>query len=139
MKKGVLLNSEISAVISRLGHTDQITIGDIGLPIPSSAQRIDLALTQGIPSFISVLNVVTQEMQVEAAFLAEEIIIYNPLIYKLILTQIKELEEQQGNSIIMKYISHNILKEKMKYSRAMIRTGENSPYANIILCAGVTF
>ncbi|EQB99833.1 D-ribose pyranase [Photorhabdus temperata subsp. temperata M1021] len=78
-------------------------------------------------------------MQVEAAFLAEEIIIYNPLIHKLILSQIKELEEQQGNSIIVEYISHNILKEKMKYSRAMIRTGENSPYANIILCAGVTF
>ncbi len=45
MKKGVLLNSEISAVISQLGHADQITIGDAGLPIPSLAQRIDLALT----------------------------------------------------------------------------------------------
>ncbi|KAA1178421.1 D-ribose pyranase [Photorhabdus heterorhabditis] len=139
MKKGVLLNSEISAVISRLGHTDQITIGDAGLPIPSSAQRIDLALTQGIPCFISVLKVVTQEMQVEAAFLAEEIISHNPLIHQLILDQIKELEKQQGNSITIEYISHNTLKEKMEHSRAVIRTGENSPYANIILCAGVTF
>ncbi|AWK40070.1 D-ribose pyranase [Photorhabdus laumondii subsp. laumondii] len=139
MKKGVLLNSEISAVISQLGHTDQITIGDAGLPIPSLAQRIDLALTQGIPSFISVLNVVTQEMQIEAAFLAEEIIGHNPLIHQLILTQIKELEKQQGNSITVDYISHNVLKEKTKHSRAVIRTGEHSPYANIILGAGVTF
>ncbi|MCC8375815.1 MULTISPECIES: D-ribose pyranase [Photorhabdus] len=139
MKKGVLLNSEISAVISQLGHTDQITIGDAGLPIPSLAQRIDLALTQGIPSFISVLNVVTQEMQIEAAFLAEEIIDHNPLIHQLILTQIKELEKQQGNSITVDYISHNMLKEKTKHSRAVIRTGEHSPYANIIFCAGVTF
>ncbi|OCQ54529.1 D-ribose pyranase [Photorhabdus australis subsp. thailandensis] len=139
MKKGVLLNSEISAVISRLGHTDQITIGDAGLPIPSSAQRIDLALTQGIPCFISVLKVVTHEMQVEAAFLAKEIISHNPLIHQLILAQIKELEKQQGNSITIEYISHNTLKEKTEHSRAMIRTGENSPYANIILCAGVTF
>ncbi len=115
-KKGVLLYSEISAVISRLGQSDQITIGDIGLPIPSSAQQIDLALTQGIPSFISVLNVVTQEMQVEATFLAEGIIIYNPLIHQLILAQIKELEKQQGNSIIVEYISHNMLKEKTKHS-----------------------
>ncbi|KMW71815.1 D-ribose pyranase [Photorhabdus luminescens subsp. luminescens] len=139
MKKGVLLNSEISAVISQLGHTDQITIGDAGLPIPSLAQRIDLALTQGIPSLISVFNVVTQEMQIEAAFLAEEIIDHNPLIHQLILTQIKELEKQQGNSITVDYISHNMLKEKTKHSRAVIRTGEHSPYANIILCAGVTF
>lgn len=48
MKKGVLLNSSISSVIARLGHTDKITIADAGLPIPSSVERIDLALTQGI-------------------------------------------------------------------------------------------
>ncbi|KLU14729.1 hypothetical protein AFK69_04310 [Xenorhabdus sp. GDc328] len=35
MKKGVLLHSDISAVISRLGHTDPIAISDAGLPIPS--------------------------------------------------------------------------------------------------------
>ncbi|HBH65405.1 MAG TPA: D-ribose pyranase, partial [Erwinia persicina] len=28
MKKGTLLNSAISSVISRLGHTDSIVIGD---------------------------------------------------------------------------------------------------------------
>ncbi|PHM30632.1 hypothetical protein XIS1_1160004 [Xenorhabdus innexi] len=70
MKKGALLSSDISAVISRLGHTDQIVISDAGLPIPSSTQRIDLALTQGIPDLLSVLEVVVQELQVEAAILA---------------------------------------------------------------------
>ncbi|MBD2809749.1 D-ribose pyranase [Xenorhabdus sp. Vera] len=63
MKKGVLLNSDISAVTSRLGHTDQITISDAGLPIPSSTQRINLALTQGIPDLLSVFDVVVQEIQ----------------------------------------------------------------------------
>ena len=33
MKKGKLLNSEISSVISQMGHTDSLTIGDCGLPI----------------------------------------------------------------------------------------------------------
>lgn len=72
MKKGTLLNSEISYLISRLGHTDAIVVGDAGLPIPDSTQRIDLALTHGVPSFLQVVGVITQEMQVEKAVIAQE-------------------------------------------------------------------
>ena len=73
MKKGTLLNSAISSVISRLGHTDSIVIGDAGLPIPQGPQRIDLAVTHGIPTFLQVAHAVTHEMQVESAIIAEEI------------------------------------------------------------------
>lgn len=73
MKKGTVLNSDISSVISRLGHTDTLVVCDAGLPIPKSTTRIDMALTQGVPSFMQVLGVVTNEMQVEAAIIAEEI------------------------------------------------------------------
>ncbi len=45
MKKGTVLNSEISSVISRLGHTDTLVVCDAGLPIPNSTARIDMALT----------------------------------------------------------------------------------------------
>ncbi|KMJ43911.1 D-ribose pyranase [Xenorhabdus khoisanae] len=139
MKKGVLLHSDISAVISRLGHTDQIVISDAGLPIPSSTQRIDLALTQGTPDLLSVFDVVVQEVQVEAVILAAEIIEHNPQIHEQIIKRIADLEIQQGNAIAIKYVSHSILKEKTEKSKAIIRTGECSPYANILLCSGVTF
>jgi len=49
MKKGTVLNSEISSVISRLGHTDTLVVCDAGLPVPRSTTRIDMALTQGVP------------------------------------------------------------------------------------------
>ena len=78
MKKGTVLNSDISSVISRLGHTDTLVVCDAGLPIPKSTTRIDMALTQGVPSFMQVLGVVTNEMQVEAAIIAEEIKHHNP-------------------------------------------------------------
>ena len=52
----------MSAVIARLGHTDQLTLCDAGLPIPAETQRIDLALTQGVPTFLQVFAAVTQEM-----------------------------------------------------------------------------
>lgn len=91
MKKGVLLNSDVSAVIARLGHTDQLTLCDAGLPIPAATQRIDLALTQGVPTFMQVFAAVTQEMQVESAILAEEIVKQNPSLHEALLAELTAL------------------------------------------------
>ncbi|MBG2914287.1 MULTISPECIES: D-ribose pyranase [Proteus] len=139
MKKGVLLNSPISSVISRLGHTDKITIADAGLPIPSSVERIDLALTQGIPDFMSVLQTITHEMQVEAVMLAEEIKTINPSLFNEILSYLYLLEQEQKKSIQIMYVSHEGLKKQLTENKAVIRTGECTPYANIVLFSGVTF
>lgn len=139
MKKGVLLNSPISSVISRLGHTDRITIADAGLPIPSSVERIDLALTQGIPDFMSVLQTITHEMQVEAVMLAEEIKTINPSLFNEILSYLYLLEQEQKKSIQIMYVSHEAFKKQLTENKAVIRTGECTPYANIVLFSGVTF
>ena len=61
MKKIGCLNSELSYVISKLGHFDTLTIGDCGLPVPKGVQRIDLAVTYGVPSFDDVFKVVDAE------------------------------------------------------------------------------
>lgn len=139
MKKGTLLNSEISSVVSRLGHTDSLVIGDAGLPVPQGPQRIDLALTQGIPGFLQVTKVVTEEMQVESAVLAEEIKQHNPQLHQELLALLESLQQHQGNIISIRYISHEQFKQQTQRSQAVIRSGECSPYANIILNAGVTF
>lgn len=139
MKKLPLLHSEISYVIAKLGHTDQLVIADAGLPIPATTQRIDLALTAGVPTFLQVFKSVTQEMQIERAILAEEIIQQNPQLHEALLQQLKQLEQHQANTIALEYISHETFKIQTEKSRAVIRTGECSPYANVILCAGVTF
>ncbi|MEQ5186525.1 D-ribose pyranase [Providencia alcalifaciens] len=139
MKKGVLLNSPISSVISRLGHTDKITIADAGLPIPSSVERIDIALTQGIPDFMSVLQTITHEMQVEAVMLAEEIKTINPSLINEILSFLYLLDQEQKKSIQIMYVSHEAFKKQLTENKAVIRTGECTPYANIVLFSGVTF
>ncbi len=139
MKKGVLLNANIVSVIAKMGHTDHITLADAGLPIPQGPERIDLAITQGLPSFMPVLSVVTQEMQVEKAILAGEITTMNPQMEKVILAHLHELEQAQGNRIEIVYCSHESLKQMTHNSKAVIRTGECSPFANVILCSGVTF
>jgi D-ribose pyranase len=139
MKKGTLLNADISAVISRLGHTDSLTIGDAGLPIPAGPQRIDLAVTHGIPSFLQVAQAVTHEMQVESAVIADEIRSHNAALHVELVALLKALEKQQGNVITIDYVPHEQFKTLTQRSQAVVRSGECTPYANIILTAGVTF
>ncbi|XTZ38460.1 D-ribose pyranase [Salmonella enterica] len=139
MKKGMVLNADISAVISRLGHTDSLVVCDAGLPVPRNTQRIDMALTQGVPTFIQVLEVVTTEMQVEAAILATEIKQHNPQLHETLLKHIEQLQQHQGNTIEVRYVTHQQFKQLTADSHAVIRSGECSPFANIILCAGVNF
>lgn len=139
MKKGALLNADVSHIVAQLGHTDQLVICDAGLPIPATTQRVDLALTQGIPTFLQVVDAVTQEMQVESVILAEEMIGQNPQLHEALLAHLAQLESRQGSPITRHYVSHQAFKVQTADSRAIIRSGECSPYANIILCSGVTF
>ena len=139
MKKGRLLNAELSYVIARLGHTDTLTIADAGLPIPAGPQRIDLALTPGTPDFMQVVKAVTLEMQVESALIAEEIKQHNPQLHSELLAVLEALQQHQGNKIAVRYTSHEQFKQQTQRSQAVIRSVECSPFANVILSAGVTF
>ena len=139
MYKSRLFNSEIIQILSKMGHTDQIAIGDAGLPIPENVKRIDLALTFGLPSFLQVFESVSESMQIEKVILAEEIFEHNPEIHKKILEQIQQVEKFQKNKIDITYITHEMLKIQTNKCKAVIRTGECSPYANIILQSGVIF
>ncbi len=133
MKKEGILNSDISRVLSYMGHTDLICIGDCGLPIPDDVERIDLALEFGVPTFMKTLEVVAKDMKVEKIILATEIKEQN----KKVLGEIEELFK--GQNIEVEYVSHTELKEKTKNCKAVIRTGETTPYANVILQSGCIF
>ena len=139
MKKGSLLNSEISYVISKLGHGDSIAVGDSGLPIPDSSRRIDLAVTKGIPGFLQVLDAVLSEQRIEEVVLAHEIKEANPEIYQGILARIQDVENREGHQVKVTEVSHEVFKAMTKESKAVIRTGECTPYANILLKSGVVF
>ncbi len=110
---------------------DTLVIADAGLPIPTETQRIDLALTKGIPSFLETLQAVLSEMKVERAIVAEEMLSVSPHIYQAV-------KEALGD-VPIETVSHTMFKEQTRSARAVIRTGEFTPYANVILVAGVVF
>ena len=131
MKKNGILNPQLNRVISEMGHRDMLIIADAGLPIPKEVERVDLTLKNGIPSFTEVLRAVLSELEVEEAYVAKEIKEKNPQTLNLVSSLIGIGE--------VKFITHEELKKLSKQARAIVRTGECSPYANIILISGVTF
>lgn len=129
MKRTTLLHAELSHAIACLGHGDMLVIGDVGLPIPPGPRRIDLALTPGTPAVADVLQAVLSEMQVERALIASEAV-----------------ERAAGAlpgwctlPVAPEAVPHEEFKRLCREARVMVRTGECTPYANVILCAGVTF
>lgn len=135
MKRRGILNAEISRVLSYMGHTDQICIGDCGLPIPDEVERIDLALKFGVPTFMEVLREVGADMKVEKIVLAEEIKEMNPSVLK----EIEEYFAQTEVAPEVEFVTHTELKLRTNECKAVIRTGETTPYANIILQSGCIF
>ena len=137
MKRNGILNSEISRVLSYMGHTDRICIADCGLPIPEETERIDLALRFGQPSFMEVLREVGKDMKIEKIVLAEEIRSQNPEVMKQI--EIFFETNETGFKPEIEMVSHETLKKLLKDCKAVVRTGETTPYANIILQSGCIF
>jgi len=131
MKKTTLLQSDLSYVIATLGHLDTLVIADAGLPIPAETLRIDLALTKNVPGAVQTLKVVLEEMMVEKILLAEEVKDRNPQF----LADVQDLLPE----VPIEFVSHTELKTRTASARAVVRTGEFAPYANVILVSGVVF
>ncbi len=131
MKKIGLLNQPLSAVIAGMGHFDSLVIADAGLPIPLHTPRIDLAVSKNIPPFLDVLRAVLEEMQVEGAIIAEELAVRSPEMHQQLVGLLK--------TIPITAVPHTQFKVQSADARAIVRTGEFTPYANVILIAGVVF
>lgn len=131
MKKKGILNAQLSGYTAALGHMDTFMIGDAGMPVPKGVPIIDLALCGGVPTFIQTMDAVLEEAEVEFYTLAEEIVEKNPTL----LAYIKEKLPNVGSEMI----PHTELKKMSANVKFAIRTGEFTPYPNIILRAGVAF
>ena len=134
MKKTPLLNVALSRVVASLGHGDILMIVDAGMPVPAGVELIDLAVTHGVPDFVSVLNAVLAEMQVESHVLADEMREKQPPALAVLdtLNAANHLGERR-------LVSHEALKQLSRNARAVVRTGECQPYTNIALVSGVVF
>lgn len=102
-----------------------------GLPIADTTERIDIALTNNVPTFLETLKVILGEFQVESIILADEVKSASPELHREIIQLLADIP--------VTYVSHNEFKERADHTKACIRTGECTPYANIILNSASLF
>ena len=131
MKKAGILSQPISSLIASMGHTDSLVVCDAGLPIPPESQRIDLALRCGMPPFLEVLEVVLSELEVERAVVASQTKERSPLVYTAL--------EQMLPEGSIELVDHEELKRLSGQAKGIVRSGECTPFANVILYSGVVF
>ncbi|SPC39351.1 D-ribose pyranase [Latilactobacillus fuchuensis] len=131
MRKTRVINSQISNIISDMGHFDTMSIGDAGMPVPVDTKKIDVSIENGVPSFMQVLENVLSELEVQKVYLAKEMIDQNP-------EQLANVKALIGDTPI-EFIEHEQMKQDLSKAKAFVRTGEMTPYSNIILESGVVF
>ncbi len=129
MRRDGVWHPRLAQVIAALGHGDLLVVADPGLPVPPGVEAIDLVFTRGEPALVPVLRVVAAELVVEAAHLADE------LTDEKLLTAI----ERSLGQVPVHRASHETLKSMTARATAVVRTGEDTPYANVVLRAGVPF
>ncbi|MBB5337417.1 D-ribose pyranase [Pectinatus brassicae] len=131
MKKKGIINAQLAGYIAGLGHKDVFMVVDGGMPIPKGVPIVDLALCGGVPTFEQVMDAVLDEAVVEYYTLAEDIKEKNQTLLTYIESKLPDVEHE--------YIEHIELKKRSENVKFAIRTGEFTPYPNIILRAGVSF
>jgi D-ribose pyranase len=131
MKKSGVLNHRLADAIARTGHTQRLIIADAGLPVPPGVERIDLAVTPGLPGVVDVVRAIAAELQVEAIVVADELMQGN-----------HELANEFRAifpSADFSSVPHTTFKQLSQDAIAIVRTGECTPFANLMLISGVTF
>ena len=128
MKREGIINARLAGALAGLGHTDHVMVCDAGLPIPPGPEVVDLAFRYGVPSFEVVLSGLLEELVVEGATAAEEAE-RNPRSYELLTRSLPDLG----------FVPHEQLKRMVAGAKLVIRTGEATPYSNVILRCGVPF
>ncbi len=131
MKVGGVLNHRLAMVIAEMGHTDGLTVADAGLPVPPQVERIDLAVSPGVPGFAQVLEAIAAELKAEAIVIAREAFDRNPELLRTI--------ERCFPGIPIEAVPHEAFKTLTRETRAVVRTGECTPYSNVIVRSGVIF
>ena len=128
MKRGGILHAALSHLIASTGHTDYFTVCDRGFPVPEGPQRIDLALTDDIPTVVDVLRAVHAEWSIDRVLITHEMADVSP-------ERVSALRQILG-AVPLERVSHLELKRLAQGARATVRTADTVPYANIIVVSG---
>jgi D-ribose pyranase len=126
MLKSGILNPAINSLISRVRHTNTLVIADRGFPYWPGIETVDISLVDDIPCVLDVLTAIRQNFVIGAAFMAEEFRASNG-------PDTQEAFHTALSGISITYEPHVAFKKRVPQAIGLIRTGDTTQYANIII------
>jgi D-ribose pyranase len=126
MLKAGILNPSINSLLSRVRHTNTLVISDRGFPFWPQIETIDISLVDDIPTVLLVLNAIKGNFTIGHAFAAQEFLTANSK------TTIATLEANLSG-VPITYEPHIEFKRRVPTAIGLIRTGDTTQYANLIL------
>ena len=128
MKRGGILHPGLGHLLASAGHTDYFTVCDRGFPVPQGPERIDLALVDDLPTVLDVLRAVHAEWSIDRLLITHEMMEISPGRVDALRTLL--------DGVPLEPVSHLDLKRLAGGARATVRTGDATPYANVIVVSG---
>jgi len=125
LKRGIL-NPAINSVISRVRHTNMLVIADRGFPYWPEIETVDISLTDDIPTVLQVLRCVREVSNFGAVFMAAEFRSVNT-------PEVVKQFEDGLSGLQLTLEPHTDFKKRVPRAIALIRTGDTTQYANLIL------
>jgi D-ribose pyranase len=126
MLKVGILNPRINALISRVRHTNTLVIADRAFPFWREIETIDISLVDDVPRVLEVLRAIRATFVSGSAVMADEFRSVNG-------SDVRRDFERALKGITVKYEPHVEFKKRVPQAIGLIRTGDTTEYANLIL------
>lgn len=121
-----ILNPHVLDLLARVRHTNTLVISDWAFPYWPEIETVDISLTHNIPTVLDVLDLITPVFKVGRIWQANEFISSNTE------EVVAKFTRSFGN-IPLTREAHVDFKKRVPLAIGLIRTGDTTPYGNIIL------
>ena len=129
MKEVGMINGHIDSALTRQGHGDLMMVVDAGFACPDHIEVIDIALREGVPTVLEVLEELNNFHSVEKIVMAHETREHNP-------THFKKASKAFGKGVEVEATPHTEFKLLSHQVKTIIRTGDFTAWGNVILVSG---
>jgi D-ribose pyranase len=126
MLKTGILNPAINSLLSRVRHTNTLVVADRGFPFWPEIETVDISLVDDLPRVLDVLAAIRANFVLGRAFMAEEFRAQNDVATR-------SRFEQVLAGVPLIYEPHVEFKKRVPLAIGLIRTGDTTQYANVIL------
>ena len=126
MLKSGILNPQINSLLSRVRHTNTLVIADRGFPFWPMIETVDISLVDDVPTVLQVLGAIRPNFLIGKAWMAREFLKHNSPK-----AQATFADALRGT--ILRHEPRLELKKRVPRAIGLIRTGDTTPYANVIL------